>query len=194
MHNGKLELFEQTIDWSLDMGLDWSRDNILTWQLHDIDIGVEEIGTVHSRSQIDGDGDLLKVDIGLTHAAGTVNVLGSVKSIVDEPSIDLVVDTQILPAVNSLFTLNTELKRTLISKVEVTGDQEALSVVLGSNMGVSLNTVLDLTDEQWDGEIQLRDVQVEQWLTSIESTHLDGTIPFTGKGLISRRISMEQLR
>ena len=58
--NGKLELFEQTIDWSLDMGLDWSRDNILTWQLHDIDIGVEEIGTVHSRSQIDGNGDLIE--------------------------------------------------------------------------------------------------------------------------------------
>ena len=57
----------------------------------------------------------------------------------------------------------------------MTGDQEALSVVLGSNMGASLNTVLDLTDEQWDGEIQLRDVKVEEWLTSIESTHLNGT-------------------
>ena len=111
VRNGKLELFEQTIDWSLDMGLDWSRDNILTWQLHDIDIGVEDIGTVHSRSQIDGDGDLLNVDIGLTHAAGTVNILGSVKGIVDEPSIDLVVDTQVFPVVNSLFTLNTELKK-----------------------------------------------------------------------------------
>ena len=44
-----------------------------------------------------------------------------------------------------------------------------------------------------DGEIQLRDVQVEQWLTSIEATHLDGTV-FLSKGFDWRRICLEQLR
>ena len=87
--NGKLELFEQTIDWSLDMGLDWSQDNVLTWQLHDIDVTVEDIGLVHTRSHIDGDGDLLNVDIGLDMKYNH-QILGSVTNIVQEPSIDLV--------------------------------------------------------------------------------------------------------
>ena len=69
VHNGKLALFDQSMDWSLDMGLEWSQDDVLTWY-NDIDVTVEDLGTVHTRSHIDGDGELLKIDVGLKHDIG----------------------------------------------------------------------------------------------------------------------------
>ena len=183
VRNGKLSLFDQWMDWSLDMGVGWSQDNVLTWQLHDVDVTVEDIGTVHTRSHIDGDGELLTIDIGLEHQVGTIEILGTVTNIVQEPSIELAMDMELLPSLTTLLDLGIALNESVVSNLQVLGNQETLNVQVVSNMGVNLDTELSMNQEEWDGELQFAAIEVERWLTPVERTYLDGSIRFAGTGL-----------
>ena len=183
VRNGKLSLFDQSMDWSLDMGLEWSQDNVLTWQLHDIDITVEDIGTVHTRSHIDGNGELLTVDIGLDHEVGTVEILGTVTDVVQEPSIDLTMDMELLPSLTTLLNLGVALNEPVVSNFKIVGNKEILKVQADSNMGVNLDTKLSMNHEEWNGELNFAAIEVERWFTPVERTYLDGSIAFTGTGL-----------
>ena len=78
---------------------------------------------------------MLKIDVGLKHDIGTLETLGAVTNVVQEPSIDLSVSAKILPALTDVLELTTELKEPVESSLQVMGNPRDLNVHLTSNVG-----------------------------------------------------------
>ena len=183
VQNGTLNLFEQSIDWSIDMGAIWSRDNTLNWQLYDIGATVAEMGTVRSSSHIDGDGDLLNVSIELAHSAGEARLNGTIADVVGDPVLNASLDVTVLPTLNQYVELPNTLKESLTLNTTLEGGRSSLKAGLVSNVGVELDTNVSVSRESFEGHIRFDDVNVEEWLSGIEQTHLTGAVQFDGTGL-----------
>lgn len=182
IQRGKINAFDQMVDWRLDMGVFWHHNNQMQWKLHHIDVDVPDVGSIATTSQIQGDGDVLDIQLGVHHDVGMVTLGGQITSLVNNPSIDLRLETTVQPSLLEYLDAPITLLNPMGATATLNGNMNEVVVQLDSDIGISGDGTVGIKFEQWFGRVAFNEVTLEEWLEPIEPTTLNGEWDFEGAG------------